>query len=148
MSDLDNTLDDLAGFDWIPGIAEILKGARILRAASRDGRLDLDATPTALTLLANPHGPDLPEVLSLLVQDLTNPATNPTLAVLPDDVRKDVQRLGETHVLETAYAPQDAPNEAAGLIAESEPIAQVDPVEVIRQKNAARNRRSEHPYPK
>ena len=148
MSDLDNTLDDLTGFDWIPGIRQILNGARALASASRDGRLDLDATPTALTLLANPHGPDLPELFALLVQELTNPATNPTLAVLPDDVRKDVQRLGETHVLETAYAPQGAPNEAAGLIAESEPITQVDPVEVIRRKNAARNRRSEHPYPK
>ena len=116
---LDDTLDDLAGFDWIPGIAQILDGLRTIRDAAANGQLTADATQTLLVLIANPHGPDLTEALAHLVQDLTNPDTNRALTALPDDVAKDVQLLGEQHVHQTAdYTPRDCPNEAAGLIYE------------------------------
>lgn len=116
---LDDTLDDLAGFDWIPGIAQICDGVRALDTAARTGQLTADGTQTALTLLANPNNPDLPALLAALAQSLTNPTTNRALAGLPDEVAKKVQHLGEMHAYETAeYAPRDHPNEAAGLIYE------------------------------
>ncbi len=119
MTALDDTLDDLAGFDWIPGIAEFLAFARTARDAAAHGQLTADATQTLLVLIANPNGPDLTEALAHLVQDLTNPATNRALTGLPDEVAKKVQHLGEMHAYETAeYAPRDQPNEAAGLIYE------------------------------
>lgn len=119
MTALDDTLDDLAGFDWIPGIAQFLTFARTAQHAAVTGQLDADATQTLLVLIANPHGPDLTEALAHLVQDLTNPGTNRALAGLPDDVAKQVQHRGELHVHETAdYTPRDHVNEAAGLIYE------------------------------
>jgi hypothetical protein len=152
MAALDEVFEDLDGFGWIPGIGQILDGARTLQTAIRDGQVDADATQTALTIFANPHGPDLVEVLSLLVQELTNPRTNPALAVLPDEPRKTVQQLGEVHVLETAYAPRDCPNEAAGLISEHTPTngegrcqAVTDAErEELRRKVAEANKRSEN----
>lgn len=119
MTALDDTLDDLAGFGWIPGIRQILDGLTTARDAATNGQLSADATQTLLVLTSNPHGPDLTEALAHLVQDLTNPATNRALTGLPDDVAKRVQHLGELHVYETAeYAPREQPNEAAGLIYE------------------------------
>ncbi|MGW7630469.1 hypothetical protein ACWGKO_16260 [Streptomyces griseoincarnatus] len=153
MAALDEALEDLDGFAWIPGIGQILDGARTLHTAIRTGQVDADATQTALTILANPHGPDLVEILALLVQDLTNPQTNPALAALPDEVAKDVQLLGETHVHQTAdYTPRDCPNEAAGLISEHTPTngegrcqAVTDAErEELRRKVAEANKRSEN----
>lgn len=153
MAALDEVLEDLDGFAWIPGIAQILDGARTLASASRDGQLTADATQTALTILANPTGPDLPEILALLVQDLTNPATNPALTTLPDEIAKDVQLLGETHVHQTAdYTPRDCPNEAAGLIYEHTPTSSEGRCpavtdaerEELRRKVADANKRSEN----
>lgn len=152
MAALDEALEDLDGFAWIPGIAQILDGARTLHTAIRAGQVDADATQTALTVLANPHGPDLPKILALLVQDLTNP-TNPALAGLPDEVAKDVQLLGETHVHQTAdYTPREAPNEAAGLISEHTPTSSEGRCpavtdaerEELRRKVADVNKRSEN----
>lgn len=152
MAALDEVFEDLDGFGWIPGIGQILDGARTLQTAIRDGQVDADATQTALTVLANPHGPDLVEVLSLLVQELTNPRTNPALAVLPDEPRKTVQQLGEVHVLETAYAPRDCPNEAAGLISQHAPTSSEGRCQAVTdaereelsRKVAEANKRSEN----
>ena len=120
MGDLGDTLDDLTGLGWIPGITPILTGIRQLADAAQNGRLTLDATQTALTLLANPNGPDLPELLAHLAAHLTHPDTNPTLTTLDPATRKTVQLLGENHVRDTAdYTPRDQPNEAAGLIYEA-----------------------------
>ncbi|MEU9947083.1 hypothetical protein [Streptomyces sp. NPDC047939] len=120
MGDLQDTLDDLAGFDWVPGIRKILNGFQEVADAATAGKLDADATQTTLTLLANPHGPDLPQALALLAAHLMTQHTNPALAFLDDDTVKTVQRLGEQHVFETAeYTPRDHPNEAAGLIYEA-----------------------------
>lgn len=148
---LDDTLDDLAGFDWIPGVAQILHGLATARDAAANGQLTADATQTLLVLIANPNGPDLTEALAHLVQDLTNPATNRALTGLPDEVAKKVQHLGEMHAYETAeYAPRDHPNEAAGLIYEHDTrggrCEAVD--DELRRKNAAKNKQSSKPYPK
>ncbi|MFF1444139.1 hypothetical protein [Streptomyces sp. NPDC058295] len=128
MSGLDDTLDDLSGFGWIPGLDQMLDGIRIAKEAAANGELSLDAAQTLLTLLGNPDGPDLPEALAGLAADVTNPATNPTLDELtqntnpdPDEIApdtvKELQRLGEQHVRDTAdYTPRDHTNEAAALI--------------------------------
>jgi hypothetical protein len=146
---LDDTLDDLAGFDWIPGVAQVLDGLRTIQTAATNGQLTADATQTLLVLIANPNGPDLTEALAHLVQDLTNPGTNRTLAGLPDEVAKKVQHLGELHVYETAeYAPREQPNEAAGLIYEHDTRggrceAMTDKErEELSRKNAEKNKQS------
>jgi hypothetical protein len=152
MSDLDNLLEEFDGLDWIPGVSHILTGVRDLATASREGRMTVDATQTVLTTIAQPNGPDVVEVLSLLVQELTNAKTNPALAVLPDDVRKTVQQLGEVHVLETAYAPRDCPNEAAGLISQHTPTSSEGRCQAVTdaereelsRKVAEANKRSEN----
>lgn len=156
MTALDDTLDDLAGLSWLPGIAQILDGINTARTAAASGRLSTDATQTLLALLGNPNGPDLPEALAHLVQDLTNPVTNRALTSLPDDVAKDVQLLGEQHVHQTAdYTPRDCPNEAAALIYEHTDTREgrcqtvTDKErEELSKKNAEKNERSENPYPK
>ncbi|MFF7335424.1 hypothetical protein [Streptomyces sp. NPDC008150] len=120
---LQDTLDDLSGYDWIPGVTQIVDGIRSAQHAVAAGQLSLDATQTLLSLLGNPNGPDLLTALAHLVQHVTSPA-NPSLGALPDDVRKTVQHCGEAHAYETAeYAPRDQPNEAAGLIFEHTPTA-------------------------
>lgn len=122
MTEIHDLLDgaDFDGLDWIPGIAKILDGISEMADAAQAGRYTLDATQTTLSLLANPHGPDLPHLLALLTAHLTNPATNPSLTALDDETRKTVQLAGEHHVHDTAeYAPRDHPNNAAGLIDEA-----------------------------
>ncbi|WP_392838755.1 hypothetical protein [Streptomyces sp. LN500] len=120
MSDLHDALADFQGLDWIPGIAHILTGIQEIADAATRGQLSLDATQTTLPLTANPDGPDLPQLLSLLAAHLTNQDTNQALTALDDDTRKTVQRMGENHVRETAdYTPRDYPNDAAGLIYEA-----------------------------
>jgi len=119
MSDLHDALDDLAGLDWIPGFSLILAGIREAADAAQAGQFTLDATQTGLTVLANPEGTDLPNLISLLVAHLTGD-TNTTLAQLDDPTRKTVQLHGEHHVHATAdYTPRDHANEAAALIYEA-----------------------------
>lgn len=122
MTALDDTLDDLAGLAWIPGLAQVLDGLRTLQHTAQTGRLSLDATQTLLAVLGNPNGPDLPEALAYLAQDITNPDTNPALTALDPDTAKTVQHLGELHAHDTAdYTPRDHTNEAAGVIAAHAP---------------------------
>ena len=120
MSEFDDTLEDLAGFAWIPGLGQVLDGLRTIRDTAAHGGLDLDTVQTMLALLGNPGGPDLPEVLARLAQDLTTPHTNPALDNLDPYTAKQVQRLGEQHTRDTAdYTPRDCTNEAAALISEN-----------------------------
>ncbi|WP_404974782.1 hypothetical protein [[Kitasatospora] papulosa] len=120
MSDLHNTLDGFDGLDWIPGLTKILDGIQDMADAAQNGQFTLDATQTTLSLLANPHDPDLPQLLALLAAHLTNADTNPALAPLDPETRKTVQLAGETHVHDTAeYTPRAHPNHAAGLIDEA-----------------------------
>ncbi|MFB7738317.1 hypothetical protein ACFC08_28795 [Streptomyces sp. NPDC056112] len=117
MTALDDTLDNLAGFAWLPGIGQILNGLNTAQQAARNGQLDLEATHTLLSLLGNPNDPDLTAALAHLAQEITNPDTNPALTALDDDTAKTVQLLGELHGHDTAdYTPRDHTNEAAGLI--------------------------------
>lgn len=120
MTPLDDTLDDLDGFAWIPGMAQILDGIRTAQQAAANGQLNLDATQTLLVLLGNPNGPDLQQALAELAQTITNPDTNTALRALDPHTVKTVQHLGELHVYETAeYAPRDHTNEACGLVYEA-----------------------------
>ena len=120
MSDLHDALDDFDGLDWIPGLTKVLDGIQDIADAAQNGQFTLDATQTTLSLLANPNGPDLPQLLALLAAHLTNPDTNPTLTALDHRTRKTVQLAGEHHVHDTAeYTPRDHPNHAAGLIDEA-----------------------------
>lgn len=120
MTALDDLLDDLAGFAWITGIGQILDGIATTQQAAAAGQLDLDTTQTLLSLLGNPHGPDLQQALAELAQDLTHPDTNPALTTLDSDTAKEVQHLGELHAHDTAlYASREHTNEACGLISEN-----------------------------
>lgn len=122
MTPLDETLDDLAGFAWVPGIGQILDGLRTAQHAARTGGLDVEATQTLLALLGNPGNPDLQAALAHLVQEVTNPDTNRALTHLDPDTAKHVQLLGEMHANETAdYAIREHTNEACGLIAKAAP---------------------------
>ncbi|MGW2725706.1 hypothetical protein [Streptomyces sp. NPDC001492] len=117
MSALDDVLDDLTGFHWIPGVQAIVDGIRTTQQAAARGELSTDATQTLLSLLGNPNGPDLQEALAGLAREITNPDSNPAIASLDPDTAKQVQHLGELHAFDTAtYAVRDHTNEAAGLI--------------------------------
>jgi hypothetical protein len=117
VSALDDTLADLEGFGWIPGLDQMLDGIRIAKEAAANGELSLDMAQTLLTLLGNPAGPDLPQALADLAADVTNPDTNPTLTQLDPETAKQVQLHGELHTHATAdYTPRDNTNEAAALI--------------------------------
>ncbi|MGW0948530.1 hypothetical protein ACWD4O_39070 [Streptomyces sp. NPDC002623] len=117
MNALNDVLDDLNGFDWIPGITQILDGIRTIQDAAAEGGLSLEATQTLLALLGNPDGPDLTEALAVLAATVTNPTTNPALHTLDDDTAKAVQLLGEQHARDDAdYAIRDHTIEAAALI--------------------------------
>lgn len=146
MTGLDDTLDDLTGFAWIPGVQQIVDGITTAQQAARAGELDTDATQTLLSLIGNPHGPDLQEALAGLAREVTNPDTNPTLNDLDNDTRKTVQHLGELHAFETAqYAVRDHTNEAAGLITEGRCPAVTDQQrKELSKKVADANRRSEN----
>ncbi|GGS96290.1 hypothetical protein [Streptomyces violaceus] len=120
MAALEDTLDDLDGFAWIPGVQHFFQFMQEARQAAATGRLSLDATQTLLSLLGNPNGPDLPQALADLAQDLTNPDTNTALNGLDPDTVKEVQLLGELHAHDTAdYTPRDHTNEACARISEA-----------------------------
>ena len=120
MTTLDEILDDLSGFTWIPGIGQVIDGLRTTRTAAATGQLTVDGTQTLLALLGNPHGPDLIEALAGLAQTITNPTTNKALTDLDPQAVKTVQLEGELHAHETAdWAPREHTNQAAGLLNEA-----------------------------
>jgi hypothetical protein len=95
-TELGDVLDDLAGFAWIPGIGQILAGFRETAEAAAAGHLTTDQTQTTLAVTAGSPGVDLLTVLGLLARHLTD--TNPALAAIPDDARKEAQRHTENLV--------------------------------------------------
>lgn len=120
MTTLDEVLDDLSGFAWIPGMAQVIDGLRTAQHAAATGQLSVDGTQTLLTLLGNPHGPDLIEALAGLAQTITNPTTNRSLTDLDPEAVKAAQLEGELHAHETAdYTPREHTNQAAGLLYEA-----------------------------
>ncbi|WP_042174514.1 hypothetical protein [Streptomyces sp. NBRC 110035] len=148
-SELADALEDFHGFAWIPGLAKILDGLADMDTAIRAGHMSTDATQTLLTILGNPSVPDLPHLLAVTVQTLTGP-DNPTLHHLPDDIRKNLQHLGELHAFETAeYIPRDHTNEAAALITENRlhtrgevPAMTEEQRKELSRKNAEKNKQS------
>ncbi|MDX3531614.1 hypothetical protein P1P75_35780 [Streptomyces sp. ID05-39B] len=116
MAGLDDSLADLDGFGWIPGVQQILDGIHTAQQAATEGRLPLEATQTLLALLGNDGGPDLMEALAHLAVHITNPDTNPALNAIDDDTAKTVQHLGELHAHTIADTPRHHTTEAAGLI--------------------------------
>lgn len=123
VSELDDALEDFDGFRWIPGLGKVLDGIAEMDAAARAGRITPDGTQSLLSIHGNPSGPDLPYLFSLVVKTLTGP-DNPVLNGLHDgddergdEIRKQLQHLGELHAFETAeYAIREHTNEAAALI--------------------------------
>ncbi|THA29207.1 hypothetical protein E6R18_25185 [Streptomyces sp. A1277] len=94
-TDLDNTIDDLAGLDWIPGIDHILTGLRTTQDAITRGDLTPDTTQTLLAVLAGSAGVDLITAIGQLITHATNPHTNPALHTLTRAQRKETQHQGE-----------------------------------------------------
>lgn len=120
MTALDDILDDLAGFAWIPGVQQIVDGIEAAQQAAANGQMSTEATQTLLSMLGNPAGPDLQEALAGLARQITNPETNAALAGLEPEIAKEVQHLGELHAFETAqFAVRDHTNEAAALITDA-----------------------------
>ena len=102
-TDLDNTLDDLDGLTWIPGIDNILTGLRETQTAITQGRLDTDATQTLIATLAGSNGADLITTIAHLITHATNPTTNPALRHLPHHQQQSTRHHGEL----AAYALTD-----------------------------------------
>lgn len=108
--DLAGALDDLAGVH--PGIDLICDGARLLAT----DRLTANQTQTILSTIAGADANVL-HLLGLLVQRLTDPASNPALAHLTPDTGKKVRQRGEHFAYDLAHlAPGDHTSEAAALI--------------------------------
>lgn len=95
-TDLDNLLDDLTGFTWLPGITQILDGIRTTARAAATGHLDLDATQTLFAVLTGAaDGTDLVGALAELTAQIATPDTNPALTHLDPHAQKRVQQHGE-----------------------------------------------------
>ncbi|MFF8610764.1 hypothetical protein ACF06X_33200 [Streptomyces sp. NPDC015346] len=109
--ELEGALDDLAGIH--AGVDMFRDGIRLLAVDLHDA----DKTQTILTAIAGSGGVDLLDTLGLLVQRLTNPASNPALRDLDPETVKQIQQRGEQYAYETAlYAPREHTNDIAGLI--------------------------------
>ncbi|MFJ2279249.1 hypothetical protein ACIOEZ_34435 [Streptomyces sp. NPDC087866] len=94
-TDLDNTIDDLAGFGWIPGIDQILDGLAVAQDAITRGDLTPDATQTLIAVLAGSAGVDLVTAIGQLITHATDPDTNPALHTLTRDQQKETRHQGE-----------------------------------------------------
>jgi hypothetical protein len=92
-TELDGLLEDLVGGSNVhPGMRLIADG---VRAIAEDQTLTIPATQLLLAQLCGNADVDLVTVIGALQAWLTDPATNPALRGLPDDVRKTVQHQGE-----------------------------------------------------
>lgn len=116
-TDLDNTIDDLAGFGWIPGIDHILTGLRETQDAITRGDLTTDATQTLIAVLAGSAGADLITAIGQLTAHATNPDTNPALRTLTRQQQKDTRHQGELALFDlTAPRIHQAASNASGAI--------------------------------
>ncbi|OKJ52553.1 hypothetical protein [Streptomyces sp. CB02261] len=108
--ELASVLDDMVGIH--PAIDLMVDALRFLAL----DKLTADKTQSALVTLAGADA-NVVSTIGLVVQRLTNPATNPGLAVLDAQTAKDVQQLGEQFAYDLAeLAPGDKTTEAAALI--------------------------------
>lgn len=107
--ELAGALEGMAGVH--PGVDMICDGIRYLAL----DQLTADQTQTILTTIAGDA--DVLTALALLVQRLTNPASNPALRSLTSDVQKQVQHRGELYAYDTEdLTPRQHTSEAAALI--------------------------------
>jgi hypothetical protein len=108
-------LDDLQGIHC--GIDLIRDGIRLLGL----DRHTADQTQTILAALTgSDDNTDVLAAIALLIQRLTDPATNPALRPLPYEAAKRIQQCGEEHAYCTAeFAPRQVVADACALISPS-----------------------------
>jgi hypothetical protein len=96
-SDLAYLLDDVTDGSNIPaGVRQIADGIRALAADATAGRLTrADLMLTLAVLNGSPDATDLTGAFAALIEHLTSPDTNPTVAALRHEQAKTVQHQGE-----------------------------------------------------
>ncbi|MFE1230589.1 hypothetical protein [Streptomyces sp. NPDC058745] len=88
--EFDGLLDDLAGVH--PGIDLLRDGIRLLAVDRHEAN---GTQAIAATIAGSGDGTDIVNALALLVQRLTDPATNPCLRALPEPQQKATRHAGE-----------------------------------------------------
>lgn len=90
-------LDGVSDGSNIPaGVRQIADGIRSLAADATAGRLTPGDLQLTLTILnGSPDATDLVGAFAALIEYLTNPDTNPTVAALPNEQAKTVQHQGQ-----------------------------------------------------
>jgi hypothetical protein len=92
-TELEGLLEDLTdGSNVHRGIRLLAEG---FRAIAEDQTLDIPGTQLVIAQLCGNADVDTITIIGALHAWLTDPATNPALRSLPDDVRKTVQHQGE-----------------------------------------------------
>jgi hypothetical protein len=143
-TELEGLLEDLVdGSNVHRGIRLLAEG---FRAIAEDQTLDVPGTQLVIAQLCGNADVDTITIIGALHAWLTDPATNPALRSLPDDVRKTVQHQGE--LAHYALADPDLRQPAATACAALDTPREVNPVtdaerEELSKKVAEANKRSE-----
>ncbi|MFI8792671.1 hypothetical protein [Streptomyces sp. NPDC055105] len=109
-TELGELLGELAGFDWIPGVAKLREAMRDMGEAILAGRVSPDASQSLVAVLAGSNGADALTAIGHLTALTTNPDTNPALAQLAPDQAKAARLHGENlvhHLADTAAFAHD-----------------------------------------
>jgi hypothetical protein len=117
-TELGDTLDDLNGFDWLPGFADLRAALRTIAEAVLTGRYTADASQTLAAVLAGSAGADVLTVVGHLTALITNPDTNPALTHIDPDRAKKARLHGEHlvhHLADDHDLHQHAANAAAAI---------------------------------
>ncbi|MFC9497617.1 hypothetical protein [Streptomyces sp. NPDC056982] len=117
-TDLGELLGELAGFDWIPGVAKLREALRDIGEAVLAGRVSPDASQSLVAVLAGSNGADVLTAIGHLTALATNPDTNPALAQLDDDQAKEARLHGENlvhHLADDDQLHQHAADAAAAI---------------------------------
>jgi hypothetical protein len=147
-TELEGLLEDLTdGSNIHPGIRQIADG---IRAIAEDQTLDIPGTQLVLAQLCGNADVDTVTIIGALHAWLTNPATNPALRTLPDELRKTVQHQGE--LADYALRDPDLRQPAATACAALDDIPrEVNPMRLtdeqrkeLSKKVADANKRSEN----
>lgn len=143
-TELEGLLEDLTdGTNVHPGIHHF---AAFVRAIAEDQTLDIPATQLILAQLCGNADVDTVAIIGTLQTWLTDPATNPALHTLPEDVRKTVQHQGELATYN--LADPDLRTPTATVCAALDQPREVNPMtdaerEELSKKVAEANKRSE-----
>lgn len=117
-TELGALLDELAGFDWIPGIAKLREAFRETAEAVLAGRVSTDASQSLAATLAGSNGADALTAIGHLTALTTNPDTNPALAHIDADRAKEARLHGELlvhHLADDYRLHQHAADAAAAI---------------------------------